>query len=97
MISHLGGFSAGLFRSSWWALAGLATMTAGFVEREKKLRQLAMLIFGATALKLLLVDFNGLETPVRIGASIVTGLLMIGASYLYQRFDEATASVPAKK
>lgn len=92
MLSHLGDNTAGLLRSSWWALAGLATMVGGFIEREKNLRQVAMLIFGATALKLLLVDFNGLATPVRIGASIATGLLMIGASYLYQRFDTSPKS-----
>ncbi len=99
MVSHLGDSSAGLFRSVWWALAGLVTMIAGFMEREKQLRQLAMVIFGATVIKLLLVDFSGLETPVRIGASVVTGLLMIGASYLYQRFDTsaAPAAIPSRK
>jgi uncharacterized membrane protein len=99
MVAHLGDSTAGLLRSSWWALAGLITMIAGFMEREKMLRQVAMLIFGATALKLLFVDFSGLATPVRIGASIVTGLLMIGASYLYQRFDTANkaAPIPVKK
>jgi len=89
MVSHLGNSGAGLVRSSWWALAGLATMVTGFMEKEQYLRKLAMLIFGATALKLLLIDFSSLETPVRIFASIATGLLMIGASYLYQRFDAA--------
>lgn len=89
MISHLGYNGAGFVRSSWWALAGLAAMVTGFMEKEQGLRKLAMLIFGATALKLLFIDFSSLETPVRIFASIVTGLLMIGASYLYQRFDAA--------
>lgn len=95
MISHLADSNAGLIRSSWWALAGLVTVIAGFIEREPLLRRLAMVIFGATALKLLIVDFSGLTTPVRIGASIVTGLLMIGASYLYQRFDSMLAPVAA--
>jgi uncharacterized membrane protein len=97
MVAHLGDGNAGLVRSSWWALSALATMIAGFMEREKMLRQVAMVIFGATAIKLLLVDFSGLETPVRIGASIVTGLLMIGASYLYQRFDSMLGSSSSAK
>jgi len=92
MLAHLGDNSAGLLRSIWWALAGLATMIAGFQTREKQLRQLSMVIFGATVLKLLFIDFSELETPVRIGASIVTGLLLIGASYLYQRFDTSSSS-----
>lgn len=87
MITHLGDSGASLLRSSWWALAALATMIAGFMEREQNLRRLSIAVFAATAFKLLVFDFSGLETPVRIGASIATGLLMIGASYLYQRFD----------
>ncbi|TSC58191.1 MAG: hypothetical protein Greene041619_751 [Candidatus Peregrinibacteria bacterium Greene0416_19] len=71
----------------WWALAGLAAMIAGFVEREKALRKLAIGVFTATIIKLLIFDFAVLTTGVRIGASIATGLLLIGASYLYQRFD----------
>jgi hypothetical protein len=92
MFAHLGVSGAGLLRSSWWALAGLVTMIAGFVEQEQKLRQLSMVIFAATVLKLLIFDFSALETPVRIGASIATGLLMIAASYLYQRFDSMLSS-----
>lgn len=34
-------------------------------------------------------------TPERIGASLLTGLLMIGASYLYQRFDSMLKPAPA--
>lgn len=95
MLSHMGDDGIGLVRSSWWALTALAVMAAGFVERQNMLRRLAMVLFGATALKLLLVDFNALETPVRIGASLMTGLLMIGASYLYQRFDSMLKPAPA--
>jgi|GEM_PF-3600546 len=97
MLRHLGDRGTGLVRSTWWALVALMTMVAGFVEREKNLRRLAIILFGATTVKLLIFDFSGLETPVRIGASIGTGLLMIGASYLYQRFDSKTAAVPVSK
>lgn len=93
MAGHLGMHGAGLLRSCWWALTGLVTMIMGFMEREQNLRRLSMGIFAATVLKLLIFDFSALDTPVRIGASIATGLLMIAASYLYQRFD---SMLPAK-
>jgi hypothetical protein len=88
MATHIGQMDQGLLRSTWWALAGLTAMIGGFVEREAILRKFAIGLFCATTLKLLLIDFNVLSTPVRIGASIGTGLLMIGASYMYQRFSE---------
>jgi len=91
MASQLG-YDSDVIRTSWWAIMGLTTMVLGFTERQKLLRQVAIAIFAAAVAKLLLVDFSSLETPVRIGASISTGLLMIGASYLYQRFDKVLES-----
>lgn len=86
MTTHLASNDAGLLRSVWWAVAGLLSMIAGFAFKAKLLRQASIAIFGATVAKLLFVDFSVLETPVRIVASIATGLLLIGASYLYQRY-----------
>ncbi len=86
MVTHFSANDAGLLRSVWWAIAGLLTMIAGFVFKDKLLRQASLGIFAATVAKLLFIDFGTLETPVRILASIATGLLLIGASYLYQRF-----------
>ncbi|MEK7218990.1 MAG: DUF2339 domain-containing protein [Patescibacteria group bacterium] len=78
---------AGLLRTVWWAIAGLLTISIGFLRREQFARRLAIVIFAVTVIKLLFFDFSALSTGVRIIASILTGLLLIGASYLYQRFD----------
>ncbi len=48
-------------------------------------------MFAVTAGKLLLIDFNGLDTPIRVAASVGIGLLMIFASYLYQRFGQSSS------
>lgn len=80
--------AAGLLRSVWWAIAALGAIIAGFAAKEKLLRSTGILVFGAVAFKLLIIDFSGLTPGVRIGASIATGLLMIGASYLYQRSSD---------
>ncbi len=84
---HTIGSDTGLLRTVWWTLTGLVVMGIGFARREKVLRQFAICLFGATVIKLLVFDFAQLSTGVRIGASLLTGLVLIGASYLYQRFD----------
>lgn len=86
MLTHFSRSDAGLLRSVWWAVAGLLLMVFGFALKTKLLRQASLAIFAATVFKLLLVDFSTLETSIRILASIATGLLLIGASYLYQRY-----------
>lgn len=86
MLAHMGSRDAGTLRTVWWAVAGLLSMMSGFALKTPLLRQAAIAVFAATVAKLLLVDFSVLETPVRILASIATGLLLIGASYLYQRY-----------
>jgi uncharacterized membrane protein len=97
MLLHIGlaPGAAPLLRTLWTALAALVLMIAGFGERQKVLRRFSIALFAATTVKLLIFDFAGLSTGVRIVASIGTGLLMIGASYLYQRFDSVFA--PQKK
>ncbi len=84
----------GLLRTIWWAVVGLITISLGFMKREQLLRRLAIGIFATTVIKLLVFDFATLSTGVRIFASIVTGLLLIGASYLYQRFDALLTRPP---
>ncbi len=83
---------AGLLRTVWWAVTALITISIGFQTREALIRHLAIGMFGATVIKLMVFDFAALSTGVRILASIVTGLLLIGASYLYQRFNSRVTS-----
>ncbi len=77
----------GLLHSIWWAIAALTAMASGFGWREKMLRRFSIGLFGAITVKLLLVDFAVFEPLTRTVASVCTGLLMVGASYFYQRFD----------
>lgn len=93
MLAHIeAAKEIGFTRSVWWAIAAAASIAAGFVERQKLLRSAGIVIFGAVAFKLLVIDFSGLPTGIRIGASIAIGLLMIGASYLYQRSNVLASS-----
>lgn len=79
--------TAGVLHTIWWTIVATVIMGIGFLKNEKVLRQFAICVFGAALVKLLVIDFNALSTGVRILASILTGFMMIGASYLYQKFD----------
>jgi len=93
VLNALGGSNdVGLLHSIWWGIASLAVLISGFLMKERILRKTGIAMFAVTAGKLLLIDFNALETPVRVAASVGIGLLMIFASYLYQRFDQSSSS-----
>ena len=71
--------------SATWAAYAAALTAAGIRRRYAPVRYLALVIFGATVLKVFLVDFSQLDSVYRIASSVVLGLLLLAASYLYQR------------
>ena len=74
--------------SATWAAYAAALTAAGIRRRYAPVRYLAIAIFGATVLKVFLVDFSQLDSVYRIASSVVLGLLLLAASYLYQRQSE---------
>ena len=71
--------------SATWAAYAAALTAAGIRRRYAPIRYLAIAVFGATVLKVFLVDFSQLDSVFRIATSVVLGLLLLAASYLYQR------------
>ena len=71
--------------SATWAAYAAALTAAGIKRRYAPVRYLALVIFGATVLKVFIVDFSQLDSVYRIASSVVLGLLLLAASYLYQR------------
>lgn len=82
--------SAGLARhvtlSTAWAAYALALVALGIHRRFAPLRYLAIAIFAGTVAKVFAVDLARLDRFYRILSTIGLGLLLLGASYLYQRF-----------
>ena len=75
-----------MLSATWGAYA--AGLTAiGIKRRYAPVRYLALCVFGITVLKVFIVDFSQLDSVYRIVSSIALGLLLMGASYLYQRYD----------
>ncbi len=77
--------------SATWAAYAAALTAAGIRRRYAPIRYLAIVVFGATVLKVFLVDFSQLDSVYRIASSVVLGLLLLAASYLYQRQSEHAA------
>ena len=71
--------------SATWAAYAAALTAAGIRRGYAPVRYLALVIFGVTVLKVFLVDFSQLDSVYRIASSVVLGLLLLAASYLYQR------------
>ena len=71
--------------SATWAAYAAALTAAGIRRQYAPIRYLAIAVFGATVLKVFLVDFSQLDSVYRIASSVVLGLLLLAASYLYQR------------
>lgn len=78
-------FQAQLWISVAWALYAAALIGLGFRRRDADLRWAGLAGFALTLGKVFLVDMAGLSAAYRIGSFLVLGVLLLAASFLYQR------------
>ncbi len=71
--------------SLFWGVYAAALMIAGFIRELPLLRYAAIGLFGLTVAKVILFDLSSLELAYRIVSLVISGLILLGASYLYQR------------
>lgn len=69
----------------WWAACALAMALTGLLRRRAYLRYVALVVFGATVIKVFSVDLGGLKGLQRAGAFAGVGLLLLLLSLAYQR------------
>ena len=67
------------------AVAPMLVIWIGFSRRSPTLRYLALALFGGTVLKMFAVDLLELDGAYRITGFMALGLLLLAASFLYQR------------
>jgi uncharacterized membrane protein len=77
-------FRAQMYISILWAVYATVLMVVGFWRRVRPLRYLALGIFLLLLAKIFLMDTRELDTAYRIAGFLVTGLALVGVSYLYQ-------------
>jgi uncharacterized membrane protein len=75
---------AHMYISILWAVYATALMVVGFWRRVRPLRYIALAIFLLLLGKVFLVDTRTISTVYRIAGFLVTGLALVGVSYLYQ-------------
>jgi uncharacterized membrane protein len=83
-------FAALVWISVAWALYAAALVGIGFVRDRAPVRWLGLAVFALTVGKVFLLDLASLRTSYRIGSFLVLGLLLVGASFLYQRARRVT-------
>lgn len=72
--------------SGVWLLFSIAVMAFGIWRRSRAIRLMAMVLFGATILKIFIYDLSFLDTLYRIFSFVALGLILLAVSYLYQRY-----------
>jgi uncharacterized membrane protein len=78
-------FSRQLSISVTWAMYAMAIIWVGFKRPSAMLRYLALLLFAVTLGKVFAVDLLELAGVYRISGFIGLGLILLAASFLYQR------------
>ena len=80
-----------IFESTVWAILALACLGVAWVQRDRLLGQSSLLLFGATAAKVMLYDLSGAPPVARIISLVVLGVAFYAGGLLYQRIDRAVA------
>ena len=84
-VENSAALSRQLALSSLWALYALALVAIGIWRDYRPIRYLAMVIFGFTITKVFFVDIATLDRVYKMLSVMVLGVLLLVASYLYQR------------
>ena len=72
--------------SALWSLQALILIGLGLKTRNQPRRIIGFVTFGITVGKVLLIDMAILQPVYRILSFAATGVLLIVAAYLYQKF-----------
>ena len=71
-----------------WMLYGGAMLVAGLARSRKLLRLMGLILLAVTTLKVFLLDLSSLDKIYRIISFIVLGAILLGVSFLYQRWQK---------
>ncbi|MBI5474652.1 MAG: DUF2339 domain-containing protein [Ignavibacteriae bacterium] len=72
--------------SGVWLVYSIVLMIVGIWRRRRNIRMVAIGLFGLTILKIFIYDLSFLETLYRIFSFMGLGVILLGVSYLYQRY-----------
>ncbi len=84
IVMELSGYSI----SVGWAILAIILISLGFIFRSKNFRYQGIAILALTLLKVFLYDTSELETPYRMISYISLGLILLGSSFLYNKYKD---------
>jgi uncharacterized membrane protein len=85
-FSFSGNFARDMTYSIAWALFALGLILVGMRIKQRPARYAGVALLGVTLAKLFLYDLSDLDELYRIGAFISVAVILIAASFIYQRF-----------
>lgn len=72
--------------SGVWLVYSVILMVVGIWKRYRNLRLVAIGLFGVAILKIFIYDLSFLQTLYRIFSFMGLGVILLGVSYLYQKY-----------
>lgn len=79
---------SGSLLSLAWAATGALLLVSGFLLREKPSRYTGLVLMAICLVKLFFYDLQYLEVPFRILSFVILGLILMGISWAYTRFQD---------
>lgn len=73
-----------------WGVYALVLIVWGFKKNEKFIRILAIILFGITLIKLFVYDISDMSTIAKTIVMMTLGVLLLVASFLYNKVKKAT-------
>lgn len=71
-----------------WGLYALGLISLGIWKKRRHIRVLSLILFGLTIMKLFVYDIKEFESIGKIAVVIVIGLLLLVASFLYNKYKQ---------
>ena len=89
MVSTIRLFDSGLVISISWAVFAVALLVYALKAKDRLAGQSSLLVFGASALKVLLYDLQGTASIVRVATLVVVGASLYAGGWLYQNLTRS--------
>lgn len=86
LVLHLSKEVDSFYTSIVWILYAFALVAVGVNRKFRALRIMALVLFGMAVLKIFFVDLSFLERVYRMLSFIALGIVMILASFVYQKY-----------
>ncbi len=83
--------------SGVWLLYSIMLMVVGLWRRNRRIRLVAIGLFGVTILKIFVYDLSFLQTLYRICSFMGLGVILLAVSYLYQKYKSIILETEAQE